>query len=223
MTSKQTSISGWVAQRFGRLLGFAAPPRAQAASEPVPPPEASAPPVAADPLGDLIASATASADYVFAITAETVANPPNTPLLAAYSATTTPEGHTVFRLAGGDPAAVSTGRTTGYSIQVTDELEAQASGNQVRVRVVARSLDAAPKSRFAIAYSTNEVGNTGWRWHAALPEWSVFELEYAVPPMKAGRGDFIGLLPDIEGAPGLEVAAVCAHVLRVAAEPSAPH
>jgi hypothetical protein len=121
-----------------------------------------------------------------------------------------------MRLAGGDPAAVSTGRTSGYGIQVSDALESQASGNPVRVRVVARSLNAAPQSRFALAYSTNEVGNTGWRWQSAVPEWAIFELEYDVPPMKAGRGDFIGLLPDQEGAPGVEVAAVCVHVAPTA-------
>jgi hypothetical protein len=218
------SITSWVTQQFARLRGLAAPPAKNVAprtpadgmappgSVTPPAPEVPAP-VPADPLGELIAAATADADYVFAITAEAVANPANTPLLAEYAVSTTAEGHPVMRLAGGDPAAVSTGRTTGYSIQVSDALELRASGNPIRVRIVARAADAAPHSTFAIAYSTNEVGNTGWRRHSALPEWKIFELNYDVPPMKAGRGDFIGLLPDREGAPGIEVAALCVHVM----------
>lgn len=106
-------------------------------------------------------------------------------------------------LANGKPNAASTGQTEGYSIRLPDTIEAAASGHRVSVSVVARAAGAA-QSRFALAYSTNDVGNSGWRWQGAGPEWSVFTMEYTVPAMKNGNGDFVGILPDMEGQTGTE-------------------
>jgi hypothetical protein len=108
-----------------------------------------------------------------------------------------------IRLANGKTDAASFGTTQGYSIRVPDIVEAAASGCLVSVNVVARAAGCA-QSRFAVAYSTNEVGNSGWRWQDAGAEWSVFTIEYDVPVMKNGNGDFIGILPDGNGRPGTE-------------------
>ena len=102
--------------------------------------------------------------------------------------------------------------TGGYSIRVSDQTELAASGKPVRVLVVARAAEAASSSRLAVAYSTNEVGNSGWRWFPVGQEWAELEMDYDVPPMKNGRGDFIGLLPDKQGAPAVEVSAVALRV-----------
>jgi len=109
-----------------------------------------------------------------------------------------------IRLENGSPDAPSGGHTGGYSIRLPDTLEAAASGRHVAVSVVSRGV-AGAKSRFALSYSTNEVGNTGWRWQNAGPEWAVFTIEYDVPTMKQGRGDFVGILADKEGHPGIEI------------------
>ena len=106
-------------------------------------------------------------------------------------------------LANGKTNATSHGMTEGYSIRLPDTIEAAASRNRVSVNVVARAAGSA-QSRFALAYSTNEVGNSGWRWQDAGPEWSVFTMEYDVPVMKKGNGDFVGILPDTDGRPGTE-------------------
>jgi hypothetical protein len=106
-------------------------------------------------------------------------------------------------LANGRTGAASTGATEGYSIRLPDAIEAAASGNFVLIEVVARAARSA-QSRFALAYSTNEVGNSGWRWQSAGQEWSVFTLEYNVQVMKNGNGDFVGILPDVEGRAGTE-------------------
>jgi hypothetical protein len=106
-------------------------------------------------------------------------------------------------LANGKADATSAGSTGGYSIRLPDPIEFAASGGRVSVNVVARAAGSA-QSRFALAYSTNEVGNSGWRWQDAGPEWSVFTMEYDVPVMKNGNSDFVGILPDAEGRSGTE-------------------
>lgn len=110
-----------------------------------------------------------------------------------------------LRLLNGNVGSASSGYTGGYSIRVPDAFESIASGAQVSIRVVARS-SSATKSRFAVAYSTNEVGNSGWRWFNAVPSWSLFSMQYDVPKMHEGRGDFVGLLPDVGNNPGTEFA-----------------
>ena len=108
------------------------------------------------------------------------------------------------RIEGRSPGAMSWGRTDGYSIRFPDPLEAAASGRHVSVRVIARAAGTG-KTRFAIAYSTNEVGNSGWHWRGATPDWSVYGMEYDVPVMKNGNGDFVGILPGPEDQFGVEV------------------
>lgn len=106
-------------------------------------------------------------------------------------------------LANGNPKAVSSGATGGYSIRLPHQIETAASGHRITVSVIARAASR-DQSSFAVAYSTNEVGNSGWRWFNAGPEWSIYTMEYNVPVMKEGRGDFVGILPDREGNPGTE-------------------
>ena len=106
-------------------------------------------------------------------------------------------------LANGNPEAASGGLTGGYSIRLPDQIEAAASGHHIVVSVIVRA-SGGDQSRFAVAYSTNEVGNSGWRWFDAGAEWSIHTMEYDVPVMKDGRGDFVGILPDSEGNPGTE-------------------
>lgn len=120
-------------------------------------------------------------------------------------------GFDYVRLAKGHAKANSGGVTNGYSIRLPDAVELAASGRQVCVKVVARAAEAGG-SRFAIAYSTNEVGNSGWRWRDATPEWSSFGMEFDVPVMKNGNGDFVGILPDVEGKPGVDICFVSVHV-----------
>jgi hypothetical protein len=113
-------------------------------------------------------------------------------------------GITALRIAKGEERANSTGSTGGYGVRVSDELEKLASGRAIKLRLLARSLDAA-KGRIACAYSTNEVGNSGWRWMSFGPEWEIKSFDYKVPPMKDGKGDFVGLLPPPASAPETEI------------------
>jgi len=106
-------------------------------------------------------------------------------------------------LANGKIDAAANGATDGYSIRLPDKIEAAASGRLISVNVVARAAGRT-QSRFAIAYSTNDMGNSGWRWQEAGAEWSIFKIEFEVPVMQKAHGDFVGILPDAQGRPGTE-------------------
>jgi hypothetical protein len=108
-----------------------------------------------------------------------------------------------IRLANGNPDAVSGGHTDGYSIRLPGEIEAAASDHHIVVNIIARTAGN-DQSRFAVAYSTNEVGNSGWRWFNAGAEWSVHTMEYDVPVMKNGNDDFVGILVEGKDHPGTE-------------------
>ncbi|WP_430232152.1 hypothetical protein [Nitrosomonas communis] len=137
--------------------------------------------------------------YVFE-TGETVTIPAG---LTCSSHTSMNSETGYITLANGNPKAPPAGITGGYSIRLPDQVEAAASGKHITVRIIARA-SGSDQSHFAVAYSTNEVGNSGWRKFTAGSEWSIHTMEYNVPVMKEGRGDFIGILPDSEGSPGAE-------------------
>ena len=117
-----------------------------------------------------------------------------------------------MKLTGGDPSAPSSGFTGGFSIRVPDAFEREASEHTVRVRVLARSAGDA-STRMAVAYSTAEVGNSGWQWCDVGPMWSICELVWKVPKMINGNGDYIGLMPDEPGTPGVEIHSISATVV----------
>lgn len=115
---------------------------------------------------------------------------------------------------GGDPNAPSAGSIGGISVRLPDEIEQRASGKTVRVAAALRSQSPAPTA-FCLAYSTNEVGNSGWRRFMADDELSLYSFEYAVPPMRKGNSDFVGILPDPDGHDrAIEIAYVTVDVIN---------
>jgi hypothetical protein len=116
-------------------------------------------------------------------------------------------------LAHGDAAAPPNGSTGGYSVRVPDAVESAASGNRVIVRVTARTAGDGG-GRFALAYSTNEVGNSGWRWFTTGPDWATYTLQYDVAPMIMGNGDYIGILPQPAGEFGVDLGCISVEVVR---------
>jgi len=134
--------------------------------------------------------------------------------VGSVALTEQPEGGGfLLHLSGGDPAAKSDGRTEGFCIRLPEEFEREASGRKVQIKVLVRSAGLEP-TRIAIAYSTNEVGNSGWQWKDVAPSWGICKMAWKVPPMKAGGGDFVGLMPDKSGAGGVEVHSVLATVIE---------
>lgn len=89
-----------------------------------------------------------------------------------------------------EPAA--SGKTGGASFAVPVDAEKAFSGKTIKIKVVSSANKA---GEAALAYSTNEVGNSGWIAFPVTTEDSVAEIEFAVPPMVEGLGDFIGIDP----------------------------
>ena len=50
-------------------------------------------------------------------------------------------------------------------------------------------------AELSLAYSTNEVGNTGWRKFSVGQQYEAKSFEWDVPTMKKGLGDYVGILP----------------------------
>lgn len=115
---------------------------------------------------------------------------------------TAPRTNTIAPHAGGmlitsaEDSPNSGGRTQGVHVQVPDALELAASGNRVKVTVVAKKAEENGANEFAVAYSTAEVGNSGWRRFEPTADFETFTFEYNVNPMREGRGDFVGIWAD---------------------------
>ena len=113
-------------------------------------------------------------------------------------------GRSVLLLSGGKPDAKSHGQTEGFSVRVPDTFEAAVSGHRVRVRISAKAARGLPDAEFSLAYSTAEVGNSGWQQLSVGSAFETLEFEWDVPPMINGNGDYVGILPGQSGA--IEVA-----------------
>lgn len=91
-------------------------------------------------------------------------------------------------------ADASPGGRPGVWLQLPELVEKRASGKMVLVKVVVR-MRRTP-GPIALAYSTADVGNSGWIAKGVGTEFEVVSFAYEVPEMRKGRGDFIGILPD---------------------------
>lgn len=121
-----------------------------------------------------------------------------------------------LRLSGGNVDSPSSWKTGGLSIRVPDAFELAASGSRVRVQLVARAADGLERAEFLFAYSTADVGNSGWRRMSAGVAFEEFAFEWNVPPMDKGNGDFVGILPGRDQAVEISellVKVVGSHVL----------
>jgi hypothetical protein len=113
----------------------------------------------------------------------------NIPRGVSYT-TTNVGGATVAEISRVPENAVSTSKTGGVSIRVPVEVEARASGGSVRV--VVRAYAQQGGSSFGVAYSTNDVGNSGWLQFPLTEIPTDYVLVYAVPRMNGGNGDYLG-------------------------------
>ncbi|MEM9739269.1 MAG: hypothetical protein AAF829_05320 [Pseudomonadota bacterium] len=134
------------------------------------------------PVSDLLDSA-----YVLTMSEAVLEN-------ASHPETLTVEldDRSVITIGGRPSQTASYGRTSGFGIQVPVEIESEASGQRVEVAVVLKSSRAVPVDVQA-AYSTNEVGNSGWQALQAGSDWAIATFQYDVPELVNGLGDFVGL------------------------------
>lgn len=100
----------------------------------------------------------------------------------------------VVTLSGQDTLSDTRGETSGASIRLSKELEQSVSEKSVTISIVGRSTsDDATKLK--VAYSTNEVGNSGWKTLTFSEEFTVQSFTYDVPKLSKGKGDFVGMSP----------------------------
>jgi len=91
--------------------------------------------------------------------------------------------------------ALPGGQTSGVSVELTNDQEASNANSRLSIKILARAVDA-EKVTGRSAYSTNDVGNSGWRNFEFGSQYSEVAYGYVVPPLEKGRGDFIGILPN---------------------------
>ena len=90
-------------------------------------------------------------------------------------------------------------------------------GFEVTIRVAAKQPSSNASAEFAVAYSTNTAGNSGWQKFTPTTTWQVFEFTYAVPEGSSGTTDYIGIWADTSGA-GNGILIDSVSVKRVAGE-----
>lgn len=101
------------------------------------------------------------------------------------------------RVSGHVPGPYSTGTTGGAFLRLEDGFEGRAAGKTIRVTL---TLSGPAGGAVAVAYSTNDLGNSGWRGFDLTPEPAEHVFEYNVPPLVRGNGDYVGIDPDPEGS-----------------------
>ena len=112
-----------------------------------------------------------------------------------------PEGLSVsredaaLRLSGNFEGASPGGRTGGVSFALPEEIERQVSGKTATITIVGTS---EKQAAISAAYSTNEVGNSGWHRLDVGRDADGLSFTYRIPPAANYLGDFIGILPDPE-------------------------
>lgn len=85
----------------------------------------------------------------------------------------------------------SGGRTDGISYTISEEEELVYSNKLVEVSFFATSTG----GDLVAAYSTGDVGNSGWVTFSPTEELAEFSFTYAVPELVMGNGDHIGFYP----------------------------
>lgn len=113
----------------------------------------------------------------------------------------------------------SGGATTGVQIPIDGVLAAGFSERRIRISVEVMK-NTSGSQNFAMAYSTNDVGNSGIQEFTANDEWSWYDFYYDCPKKTTDSTDWIGIWTDESGgtiwARGVIVEIVSAEVVTQA-------
>ena len=110
------------------------------------------------------------------------------------------KGFTISRMdsgakISGAPEQVAPGGRPGIFVALGKKFEEAASGDTVKVTV---TIEAENPGLFSAAYSTADVGNSGWQSMQVRKGENSLSFNYAVPKLKKGNDDYVGVLPDPE-------------------------
>lgn len=99
-------------------------------------------------------------------------------------------GLVAAEISGVPEEAPSGGLTGGVAVRLPADLEDRASGHRIRVTV--RAAASRERGRLGVAYSTSDVGNSGWQAFELSEASADTTFEYDVPVKNNGNGDFLG-------------------------------
>ena len=102
----------------------------------------------------------------------------------------TVDGATAAEISGVPENARSTDRTGGVSVRLPAAIEAQAGGHRIQVTV--RAAATQDGAIMGVAYSTADVGNSGWQRFVLTTTPRDYVFGYDVAPVRAGNGDYLG-------------------------------
>ena len=142
-----------------------------------------------DPTAPAGSAPTMSAQYLFETSKGAT---PSLPRNSSLKFTKESDGS--ISVSGVAPKAAPGGTTQGAYFVIDENTETELSGKTIIVKVLARSATDAGTD-MKVAYSTAEVGNSGWRTFTLTNQYQTFEFTYDVPAMKNGKKDYIGVLP----------------------------
>jgi len=94
---------------------------------------------------------------------------------------------------------ILSGTTNVHHLELTSEQEQALSEKTIRISVSAKQPEQNAARSFAIAYSTNDSGNSGWRNFRATPDWNDYSFTFTVPKLNEGKGDYLGIAGDFYG------------------------
>lgn len=118
-------------------------------------------------------------------------------------------GHAI-ELSGKVENKRSGGPTTGLSIPLGADFEAMASGKYVKVTIAAKG---ATGDKMHVSYSTNDVGNSGWKSFKLGEKFAAHSFIYQVPEKKNGNNEYIGIVPGDDNTGPITIGLIAAEVV----------
>lgn len=87
----------------------------------------------------------------------------------------------------------SSGIPGGAYIAIPEQVALVFAGRRIVVGCYAKTPSSGGASKFSIAYSTNDVGNSGWREFTPTTSWANYTFTYDVPVPLTGGSDYLGI------------------------------
>jgi len=94
--------------------------------------------------------------------------------------------------------ADAAGATDGASLQIKPPLLTDLVGKRIRVTISARASEQGSPAPFAIAFSSANVGTSGWVVFTPSKEFNDYSFDYQVPAT-VGAAQYVGIWSDISG------------------------
>ena len=90
----------------------------------------------------------------------------------------------------------SSGTTGGAYLTIPERIALGFANKRIKVTVYAKQPSSNASSSIAVAYSTNDVGNSGWQNFTPTTSWAPYSFFYDVPKPSSGGTDFLGIWAD---------------------------